>query len=474
MRRRLGLFGTLPALAGAIYFISSGFSCAQSLKSSIGYTQLASELGAAMLTGTGVVVAQVEVNVSGTTPLAYLPNATNAEFAGKSFSPLSGSGTVSSHATTVGQFFYGNSSGIAPGVNSIRSYEVNSWLGSAGLKWGTSSEPAVETARVINHSWVGTTGSTSYDQDMIRRFDYVIQRDNVFAAVGLNNGSGTTVPNLLASSFNAISVGISSGGHSTGDTTFEGAGRQKPEIVVPTDATSWATGVVSGAGAILIQKANSTPALSSAGKSVVVKAAVMAGATKTEFPTWNRTMTRPLDATYGAGELNIYNSYGIVASGSQGASSSRSVSSTGWDFRNSDSSSLIYYFDVPTGQVLSEFSLVLSWNRIITDTINGANSWGDPAAALKNLDLRFYAANGFTLGSLIDSSASTVDNVEHIYKTNLAAGRYAFQVVANTDGVANTDYGIAWRSTLAVVPEPSAFLLVISVAGFWSFRRRRA
>jgi len=48
-----------------------------------------------------------------------------------------------------------------------------------------------------------------------------------------------------------------------------------------------------------------------------------------------------------------------------------------------------------------------------------------------------------SVGGLIDSSMSTLDNVEHIYRTNLGAGEYTLKVL----GAADWDYGLAWRMT---------------------------
>ena len=46
---------------------------------------------------------------------------------------------------------------------------------------------------------------------------------------------------------------------------------------------------------------------------------------------------------------------------------------------------------------------------------------------------------------MLDQSISTVDNVEHVYLTNLGPGTYTLKV----SGAANWDYGLAWRmSTL--------------------------
>jgi hypothetical protein len=55
------------------------------------------------------------------------------------------------------------------------------------------------------------------------------------------------------------------------------------------------------------------------------------------------------------------------------------------------------------------------------------------------------------MGTMLDQSVSTVDNVEHIYLNSLGAGTYTLKV----SGAANWDYGLAWRMTTSF-DEPNA------------------
>ena len=56
---------------------------------------------------------------------------------------------------------------------------------------------------------------------------------------------------------------------------------------------------------------------------------------------------------------------------------------------------------------------VLAWNRKITDSNPGSTF--TPSPSLDNLNLGLYEADGFSVGTLLDQSVSSVDNVEHIY-----------------------------------------------------------
>jgi hypothetical protein len=124
------------------------------------------------------------------------------------------------------------------------------------------------------------------------------------------------------------------------------------------------------------------------------------------------------------------------------------VGSYGWDYqdRKNDSAvgDLFYNFEVPAGSTAQELSIILSWNAKITDT-NGSSAVFAPSESLQNLDLKFYDSTSGFLGSLVDQSISTVDNVEHIYQTNLGPGTYTLAV----SGAASWDYGLAWRMTTA-------------------------
>jgi hypothetical protein len=185
---------------------------------------------------------------------------------------------------------------------------------------------------------------------------------------------------------------------------------------------------------------------------VTMKAILMAGATKSQFPAWSRTTTRPLDTIYGAGQVNVYSSYRILAAGQQAASASVAVTRRGWDYRATTTGSRLYFFDIPAGGT-SSLSAVLTWNRTIT------GAFPSPTSSLANLTLKLYAASGFTVGALVDSSASTVDNVEHVWQPALSPGRYTIEVTADTSAV---NYGLAWYSVpnvtvVASTPDAAEF-----------------
>jgi len=402
----------------------------------IGLTALRAELGASAPTGAGIGISQVEAEL-GTN---YVADASTSELTGKTFTLKSGATSASSHATLVARNVCGSTNGVAPGVTQIDAYEANAWLGSNALRTLSSQPPLVESRRVQNHSWVGSTETESTDIDMLRRFDFAIARDGFLAAVAINNFTVNPLPVLLTHSYNSISVGQASGNHSAGLTTLDGAGRIKPEIVAPASdyATSYSCGVVSGAAALLLKTADAAPALVNArSNSEVIKALLLAGAVKSPYPAWNRTPTQPLDLVYGAGRLNIQNSYHLLVAGEQAPSSSVTVSNRGWDFATTTASPARYFFDVPAGFALTNFSVILTWNRKIIDPDGGSFNM---QVSLANLDLRLRLATGFSPGAVVDSSVSTNQNIEHVFAT-LGPGRYALEVTNDTSG---TDYTLAW------------------------------
>ena len=438
-------------------FILAGMARANYLDD-IGLIALRAELGAAIPTGTGVGVTQVEANTSA--GLSYMPDITNSDFAGKTIVARSGASAISGHATTVGVFYYGLTGSLCPGVTSVDVYNADLWVYSGFLKTNTTTAPVVESRKVQNHSWIGNVDSGGpIDLEILRRFDFAIQRDDFLAVVGVNNGSGSGIPALLANAYNAISVGLTNGDHSTGVTTVDGAGRVKPEMVAPQLATSFATPQVSSAATML---RGAAPA---AGQhSVTLKSLLLAGATKDQFANWSRTSTRPLDTHYGAGQLNVFHSYHMLAAGQQTASGSTSVNKRGWDYNTTLATPRQYFFDISAGDGSTRFSAALTWNRIITDTIAGG-PWGNPASTVPDLALRLYQASGFAKGALVDESISSVDNVEHLFGATLPAGRYALEVTANQTGIA---YGLAWNSVssisiAATTPEASESGLVAGV-----------
>lgn len=414
-------------------------------KDNVGYTRLADELGGALPTGAGISVSHVEgTNGSG----YYMPDKTHSEFAGKTINNISGSPTnVSGHATLVGQVFYGTNTSMSYDIDSIDVYEYGDWLGTGFLMYGLV-EPREETNRIQNHSWIGSAGDPS---EVIRCLDYAIERDGFTCAVAVHNGSGNPIPQLLGHSYNAIVVGLTSGNHSSGDTTFDEAGRLKPDIVAPQspsgDYTSYATPMISSAAALLMDVVDGDSALTNAGSPQCIKALLLAGATKDEFSSWSRTPAHPIDDHYGAGELNIYNSYHTLVSGENDSGVTGIVSGIGWDSATiSGGTNALYFFDVPESNVMTRLSVMLVWNREITDGDPGPGF--DPVASLANLDLRLHESTNLTTHTLLDTSTSVLDNVEHVYIRNLIAGQYAIEVEAHD----SEDYALAWFSKTALIP----------------------
>jgi hypothetical protein len=495
------------AAAAAIIALSAAPARAfEEWHDAVDYTRLRNALGPLLPTGAGVPVSYAEAPAIGTS--MYFLDLANGEFTG----PLDpdelpaavadGSGGaangVSGHSTNVAQRFFGDISSAAPGANNIRLYEANNWLQNQLLYDSTPGDathpgpPNAQPFRVQNHSWIGSFGSTTVfstedarNVDALRRFDYVLDTandgDGMTAAVGLANDMGP-MPYLLGHSYNAIVVGRTDGGHSRGGTLVwdgvgandtYGPGRLKPDVVGPrpqsifNNTTSMATAMVSSTAALLYDAASGTDAA----KSEVVKAMIMAGATKGEFATYtdplsqpvpgaahpwgiNRSPTRPLDEIFGAGELNVYNSYltnlGGQTAGVQGAPAA-AAGAYGWDYQDFTGQAgvgdISYKFQVPIGSTAPEFSIILAWNAEITDT--DATAGFAPVQSLQNLNLQLFNS----LGGLIDQSISTLDNVEHIYRTNLAAGEYTLKV----NGAADWDYGLAWRMSTEFIVKTSDF-----------------
>ncbi len=427
------------------YIVASvGHTARADWKDDIGYTQLVQELTDLSIpppTGAGIVVTQVEAEEPDTSN--YRPNPSNAEFTypplAKTFVYKTTTETgISGHATTVGTYLYGNTTSIAPGVATVNCWEASDWVYN-GLKLLTTPAPVVEDGDVANFSWIGSLGPNSYDAEALKRLDFQINRDDFVATVAMNNGSSTTLPNLLGQGYNTISVGLSNGNHTHGTTTLDGTSRMKPDIVAPASYTSYATPIVGAAAAMLLEPAKAMSA--DAAHSQTIKAILMAGATKTSGAgglagAWSHTQTQPLDATYGAGQLNVDRSYHILTAGQQAASGSQLVNPTGWDFGTySGSLPGFYFFDVSADTTLTELSAVLTWNAAVS------RSGSTYTTTLANLDLSLYSVSGFDVGALVDQSISAVDNVELISLTDLAPGRYALSVSGGTD---EASYGLAW------------------------------
>ena len=423
----------------------------------IGWTKLKTELGDLLEDGTGVSVVQVEASSGG----AYLPDTSLDEFLGKTF--IDGTGTnsgSSSHGTGVARNFFSTSRSIAPGITQITGFDANDYLDRV-LGHGGGGDPLSQGFDVGNHSYIGNLSDKVVAQDILERFDFIINRDNTLMTVGVNNGSTKSTPHLLAHSYNAIAVGRVSGDHSRGATTFYGSGRYKPDLVAGDSATSYTTPRVAGAAALLKQAASGTNATNA----VAIRSILFAGATKDEFSDWSRTATQPIDEVFGFGELNIYNSYHIFEAGEFDGdvnSFGNTVGRVGWDLGSANGlEDLFYEFEIGEGNSVANLSVALTWNIKVIDNDDSTDIF-DASTELANLDLALLDS----LGNVLDESVSTLNNSEHIFLSELDAGLYRLRVSSDSA----TEFGLAWQMTS--VPEPAGGFCLVGLA-VWMLGRRR-
>lgn len=415
-------------------------------KEDIGYTALRARIGATLENGAGVVVAisEAEAGATATVPGRYMPDVNHGQFTGKTITNVTDTnGGVSGHATSVARFYFGNVDSIAGGVTQVRAFSAGDWvINRTGA--GTATAPPVPDFSIMNASWVDRFNSPTTPADaaiILRHVDYLIDRNETIVIGGTDNMGG--LPKLLAPSYNSIIVGRTSGTHAAGMTSFYGVGRNRPDLVAPATSTSVATAMVSSAATVLHQKL----AQVELPRSEVVRAVLMAGATKQEFLTWDRNPLRPLDEVFGAGELNVDNSYRILEGG-QFAGTANSplglVGPNGWDYQTGVGEPIYYEFEVPADACWQDVSIMVCWNANIEDS--DPSPVFVPIEQVANLDLRLYDATQ----NLIDSSEATVGNVEHIYQTQLTPNRYIIEVASDSVAIPN-DFGIAWRARVVVL-----------------------
>ena len=436
--------------------LTLSFAVHATVQDEIGYTELKQEFGAALPDGSNLSVLQVEgFDSSGN----WRPSASGGLAYLKMIYPIdpSPSSGCATHATAVTNYLANSSTSLLPKLQELQVASYSRYQ-SLSLRTGNFVSPNPANWDLETHSY---SCETIYSQNALQLLDYRINRDRVTVCVSLNNGTAA-VPAMWGNNYNAITVGTATGKHSRGGTTLEGVGRTKPDLVGTATYTSYTTPIVASAAGILIGEAKRTISLAAAKDPRTIKALLMAGATKEEFATWSQTAAQPLDAIYGAGQVNINNSYRMLIAGKQSPGASLCLLK-GWDLGQSGNSA-VYYFDVPVGQTL-KFSTVLTWHR---ELCQPGDFWSF-TSSLADLNLRLHNSNSsFALGTVVAESTSALDNVEHIYRPTLPAGRYALEV----SGPAGTTFGIAWNGILSgsvtttptvVVPAITAQPLAVSV-----------
>ncbi len=391
--------------------------------------------------------------------------------------PYGGAGHVSTpslhsgHGNSVASAFFKTTTGAAPGVTKIENFDASYFFNQVVARTTTTPQgtfwtPITIDSRVVNQSFIFTNATPAGEAQVNRFYDTYARQFNVLFVNGSGNGVAASTP-APASAFNGIAVGRLDGNH---------AGRI--QLVAPGGATSFTTPYVSGVATLLQQAADLGQANeidTDPTDARVTKVLLLNGATKTG--NWTQTETDPLDATVGAGLVNAKNSHDTLAAGQQiptlatnptlgTVDTSTSFAGTtplaslqGWDLRNLAASSTQdaaqhYFFDL-TGSGLVDFTLTatITWFSL-PDLAAGTN-------AISNFDL--YLVDVATQ-TIVLSSRSTGENIEHLYGAGLAAARYDLQVVlrGGASAPALTDsFALAYSFDgmgFAAVPESDLFL----------------
>lgn len=383
-------------------------------------------------------------------------------------------GADSSHADHVGQCFYGplpeidsinQFEGMATNVAHVDNFDADYFVEERETIVGLVTNYSVSLPAynindpVVNQSFIyydpgpvhaGSNEQAAWDS----AYDNYAAEYGVLFVSGAGNGTPTYV-NPPATCYNGIGVGVYNGASSIGPTVDNG--RCKPDItaIAPVGETSFSTPFVAGSAAVLMQagrRGDGGADTNAAANMMTIKALLLNGAVKPAD--WTNSPSTPLDFRYGAGVLNVFNSYEEMAGGEQGYTAVTDVSSgaphpppvtaanvpvlNAWDFNTNTSSSLDsvnhYFFEITNGSpdALFTFTATLVWNRHQNET------------AINHLSLFLYnAANS----NLVACSTSVVDNVQHVFLPQLPQGRYDLEVWKagglNTVSAAEP-YALAW------------------------------
>ncbi|MFM7808811.1 MAG: hypothetical protein ACKPEA_12945, partial [Planctomycetota bacterium] len=122
--------------------IAAGIAGAAIASDDGGLAALRARLGAAIPTGSGVGIVQVEAPMtSGGSDFA--PDLTLADFVGKTVQIMNSPSAAGWHGTNIAQRLYGNSISMAPGVTNAWVYNLNSWItGTLGTGNGSAAPGA--------------------------------------------------------------------------------------------------------------------------------------------------------------------------------------------------------------------------------------------------------------------------------------------------------------------------------------------
>jgi len=373
--------------------------------------------------GSGIRVAQPEANIDSNTnnPSAFEVNPATVNQPASRFTYFSDAGTTnafpnsvgneSGHADGVAGNFYGIPNGVATNVAHVDNYDADFFV--TAYVFNLAPMPA---ASVVNQSFTfGALVATNQQPVDSAYDDYSETYGTLFVSAACNASISLKVC-APGTSYNCISVAAYGGDSSIGPTIDNG--RCKPDLTAPAGATSFSTPQVSGGAAVLMQAAlrgDGGGDTNSAFDLRTIKALLLNGAVKPAG--WTNSNSSPLDARYGAGVLNVFNSYEQLAGGKNNSSATNLISigathlpiaatnfisvTSGWNFETISSTATNdtvnhCFFNVTNGFITA----TLVWNRQLGET------------NINDLDLFLYDCAS---SDLVACSTSRVDNVEHIF-----------------------------------------------------------
>ena len=413
--------------------------------------------------GRGIEVGQSEASLTSDL-LTWEVNPSSAYAAAALFTYTSAAGSTnvypnslgfpSWHAENVGGLLYGMAAGVATNLARVDVSEAGWFV--TNYVFNPLLPPLADV--IVNQSftfgdettnlptppnWLAVADQLGIDAG----YDDYASANQVLFVSAVNNGGAVSPP---GTAYNSIGVAAYGAGAASSVGPTLDNGRCKPDLTAPADYTSFSTPQVSGAAAVLMQAAlrgDGGGDTHSAFDLRTIKALLLNGAVKPAD--WSASSASPLDRRYGAGVVNVFNAYEQLAGGKQnfGATTFPAVGDvhpptavsgfishlSGWDFNTNSTSATNdsvnhYFFTVPGGAVTA----TLVWNRQFGET------------NINDLDLFLFAAAGH---NLVACSTSRVDNVEHIFVPQLAAGSYDLQVLKNggTNVVSDGEiYALAW------------------------------
>ena len=335
-------------------------------------------------------------------------------------------------------------------------------------------------ADVINISISFGDTEDADDRDLMNEMDAKIDSNDITIVIGAGNkfgGSPHSTPSILARSYNCIAVGILS----NDETVNEGKWKQisannvfgpvengtysyglcKPDIVAPgrcfaaTNASpdyfsiktdedasafsSFSAPHVAGAVTLMIDAArqnNSSLLINNKLDPKIVKSVLLTGANKevkgwrtygdtaSEPRSWMNGPTQPLDYELGAGGLDVYES-------------ARVLLETESDFFKAYTS--VHTLPKQMGESFNLDEIQAEGMHLAATIV-----WNKHQGDLANLNLELLDRDDNN--NILESSISSIDNVEHIYYEFLPPGNYSLKVMyEDGTGPATEEYALSYR-----------------------------